>query len=194
VLKVPESLGLEGVAPLFCAGITSYSPLRHRKVGKGQKAGAIGLGGLGHMGIKFAKALGRRSGAEVTMITTSVDKGKDARRLGADEVLLSSDGSQIASPFLGVYVARSSQYGSWSSADAEHSRQESTIQPMPARSPALNFFTWPPTSTTRPKRRALADFLRKRAQTGQVTAAPSYGLTCTTPAMPMPSPNECTSQ
>ncbi len=92
VVTVPKSLDLKAVAPLFCAGITTYSPLRHWKVGKGQKVGVIGLGGLGHMGIKFAKALG----AEVTMITTSVDKGKDARRLGADEVLLSQDGSQMA--------------------------------------------------------------------------------------------------
>ncbi|MDB6001084.1 MAG: alcohol dehydrogenase, zinc-containing, partial [Rhizobacter sp.] len=68
-------------------GITTYSPLRHWKVGPGQKVGVIGLGGLGHMGIKFAKALGAR----VVMITTSPEKGKDATRLGADEVLISSD-------------------------------------------------------------------------------------------------------
>ena len=92
VLKVPSGMDLKAVAPLFCAGITTYSPLRHWKVGKGHKVGVIGLGGLGHLGIKLAKALG----AEVTMITTSVDKGKDARRLGADEVLLSSDGGQMA--------------------------------------------------------------------------------------------------
>ncbi len=92
VVKVPESLDLKAVAPLLCAGITSYSPLRHWQVGKGQRVGVIGLGGLGHMGIKFAKALG----AEVTMVTTSAEKGKDARRLGADDVLLSSDGSQLA--------------------------------------------------------------------------------------------------
>ena len=91
-VKVPTSLDLKAVAPLLCAGITTYSPLRHWKVGKGQKVGVIGLGGLGHMGIKFAKALG----AEVTMITTSPEKGKDARRLGADEVLLSPDGSAMA--------------------------------------------------------------------------------------------------
>jgi alcohol dehydrogenase (NADP+) len=92
VVKVPASLDAKAVAPLFCAGITTYSPLRHWKVGRGQRVGVIGLGGLGHMGIKFAKALG----AEVTMLTTSADKGKDAKRLGADEVLLSSDGSQLA--------------------------------------------------------------------------------------------------
>jgi uncharacterized zinc-type alcohol dehydrogenase-like protein len=92
VVNVPTSLDLKAVAPLLCAGITTYSPLRHWKVGKGQKVGVIGLGGLGHMGIKFAKALG----ADVTMVTTSADKGKDARRLGADEVLLSSDSDAMA--------------------------------------------------------------------------------------------------
>ncbi len=92
VVKVPESLDIKAVAPLFCAGITTYSPLRRFRVGKGQRVGVIGLGGLGHMGIKFAKALG----AEVTMITTSIEKGKDAQRLGADEVLLSTDGSSLA--------------------------------------------------------------------------------------------------
>jgi uncharacterized zinc-type alcohol dehydrogenase-like protein len=87
VAKVPANLDLKAVAPLLCAGITTYSPLRHWKVGKGQKVGIIGLGGLGHMGVKFAKALG----AHVVMITTSPDKGKDALRLGADEVLVSRD-------------------------------------------------------------------------------------------------------
>ncbi|MFZ6646328.1 NAD(P)-dependent alcohol dehydrogenase [Undibacterium sp. TJN25] len=87
VVKVSPALDLKAVAPLLCAGITTYSPLRHWKVGPGQKVGVIGLGGLGHMGIKFAKALG----AQVVMITTSPDKGKDAARLGADEVLLSRD-------------------------------------------------------------------------------------------------------
>ncbi len=87
VVSVPKTLDLKGVAPLLCAGITTYSPLRHFKVGKGDKVGVIGLGGLGHMGIKFAKAFGAR----IVMITTSPDKGKDAKRLGADEVLLSRD-------------------------------------------------------------------------------------------------------
>lgn len=87
VVKVPESLKLEAVAPLLCAGITTYSPLKHWKVGPGQKVGVIGLGGLGHMGVKFAKAMG----AHVVMITTSPDKASDATRLGADEVLLSRD-------------------------------------------------------------------------------------------------------
>lgn len=87
VVSIPETLDLKAVAPLLCAGITTYSPLRHWKVGKGQTVGVVGLGGLGHMGIKFAKALG----AHVVMITTSPEKGKDALRLGADEVLVSRD-------------------------------------------------------------------------------------------------------
>ena len=91
VVKIPEGMALEGVAPLLCAGITSYSPLRHWKVGPGQKVGVIGLGGLGHMGVKLAKAMG----AHVVMITTSPDKAKDATRLGADEVLLSNDAAAM---------------------------------------------------------------------------------------------------
>ena len=96
VVSIPASMDLKAVAPLLCAGITSYSPLRHWKVGSGQKVGVIGLGGLGHMGIKFAKALG----AHVVMITTSPEKGKDAKRLGADEVLLSKDADAMAAHVL----------------------------------------------------------------------------------------------
>ncbi len=92
VVVVPKTLDLKAVGPLLCAGITTYSPLRHWKVGPGQKVGVIGLGGLGHMGIKFARALGAR----VVMITTSPDKGRDAQRLGADEVLLSRDEAAMA--------------------------------------------------------------------------------------------------
>ncbi len=92
VVKVPAGMDLKAVAPLLCAGITTWSPLRHWKVGSGQKVGVIGLGGLGHMGVKFAKALG----AHVVMITTSPEKGKDAKRLGADEVLLSRDTDAMA--------------------------------------------------------------------------------------------------
>lgn len=92
VVSIPASLDLKAVAPLLCAGITTYSPLRHWKIGKGQKVGVIGLGGLGHMGVKLAKALG----AEVVMITTSPEKGKDARRLGADDVLVSKDAAAMA--------------------------------------------------------------------------------------------------
>lgn len=86
-LKIPENLELSKVAPLLCAGITTYSPLKHWKVKKGDRVGVIGLGGLGHMGIKLAHAMG----AEVVMITTSPEKGQDAKQLGADAVLLSTD-------------------------------------------------------------------------------------------------------
>ncbi|WP_312683849.1 NAD(P)-dependent alcohol dehydrogenase [Stenotrophomonas chelatiphaga] len=91
VVKVSETLDLKAAAPLLCAGITTYSPLKHFKVGPGQKVGVIGLGGLGHMGVKFAKALG----AHVVMITTTPEKGADATRLGADEVLVSRDPEQM---------------------------------------------------------------------------------------------------
>ncbi|RLP53371.1 MAG: NAD(P)-dependent alcohol dehydrogenase [Ketobacter sp.] len=91
VLRLPENLNPAAAAPLLCAGITAYSPLKHWKVGQGQKVGIIGLGGLGHMGIKFAHAMG----AKVVMITTSPDKGKDAQRLGADEILISKDKSAM---------------------------------------------------------------------------------------------------
>ncbi|KAB0679090.1 NAD(P)-dependent alcohol dehydrogenase [Aureimonas leprariae] len=91
VVKVPETMDLKAVAPLLCAGITTYSPLRHWKVGPGSRVGVIGLGGLGHMGVKLAKAFG----AHVTMITTSPGKGEDAMKLGADEVLISTDESAM---------------------------------------------------------------------------------------------------
>ena len=92
VLKVSENLDTKKIAPLLCAGITTYSPLKHWKVDKGQKVGIIGLGGLGHMGVKFAAAMG----ADVVMITTSPEKGEDAKRLGAKEVLISKDTEQMA--------------------------------------------------------------------------------------------------
>ena len=91
VLRVPENLDLKAVAPLLCAGITTYSPLRHWKVQAGQKVGVVGLGGLGHMGVKFAHAMG----AKVVVITTSPGKEADARRLGADDVLISKDGAAM---------------------------------------------------------------------------------------------------
>jgi alcohol dehydrogenase (NADP+) len=87
VLNVPENIDTKAVAPLLCAGITTWSPLRQWNVKKGDKVGVIGLGGLGHMGIKFAHALG----AHVVMITTSPGKSEDAKKLGADEVLISKD-------------------------------------------------------------------------------------------------------
>jgi uncharacterized zinc-type alcohol dehydrogenase-like protein len=85
-LKVPKSLDPAGAAPLLCAGITTYSPLRHWKVGKGQKVGVVGLGGLGHMGIKFARAFG----AHTVLFTTSARKAEDARRLGAEDVIVTT--------------------------------------------------------------------------------------------------------
>ncbi|TDN82774.1 putative zinc-type alcohol dehydrogenase-like protein [Salegentibacter sp. 24] len=87
VLSVPENIDAKAAAPLLCAGITTYSPLRHWNVKKGDKVGVIGLGGLGHMGVKFAHALG----AQVVMITTSPSKAEDAKKLGADKVLVSKN-------------------------------------------------------------------------------------------------------
>ncbi|WP_044397803.1 NAD(P)-dependent alcohol dehydrogenase [Lacinutrix sp. Hel_I_90] len=87
VLSIPENLDIEAVAPLLCAGITTFSPLNHWKIKKGDKVGVIGLGGLGHMGIKFAHAMG----AETYMITTSPEKAEDAKKLGADAVLISKN-------------------------------------------------------------------------------------------------------
>ena len=87
VLKVPENLDIKAVAPLLCAGITTFSPLNHWEIKKGDKVGIIGLGGLGHMGIKFASAMG----AETFMITTSKDKANDAKKLGADAVIISKN-------------------------------------------------------------------------------------------------------
>jgi alcohol dehydrogenase (NADP+) len=92
VLRVPKSLDLAAAAPLLCAGITTYSPLRHWKVGPGQKVGIVGIGGLGHMGVKLAKAMG----AEVIVFTTSSSKVDDAKRLGAHDVVLSTDKAQMA--------------------------------------------------------------------------------------------------
>ena len=92
VLRVSDKLDPAAVAPLLCAGITMYSPLRHWEVGATSKVGIVGLGGLGHMGVKLAHALG----AEVTLFTTSPDKTADARRLGADQVVVSRDADQMA--------------------------------------------------------------------------------------------------
>ena len=91
VLRIPANLNLAAAAPLLCAGITTYSPLRHWKVGPGQKVGIVGLGGLGHMGVKFAKAFG----AQVVLFTTSPGKIADGKRLGAHEVVVSKDEAQM---------------------------------------------------------------------------------------------------
>jgi alcohol dehydrogenase (NADP+) len=90
VLHIDDNLPLEAVAPLLCAGITTYSPLRHWKIGKGHKVGVLGLGGLGHMGVKLAVAMG----AEVTMLSHSASKEADAKRLGAHQFVLTSDAAQ----------------------------------------------------------------------------------------------------
>lgn len=91
VLRIPETLDPGPAAPLLCAGITTYSPLRHWKVGKGQKVGVVGLGGLGHMGLKIAHALG----ANVVLFTTSEGKKSDAIRLGAHDVVLSRNEGEM---------------------------------------------------------------------------------------------------
>jgi uncharacterized zinc-type alcohol dehydrogenase-like protein len=91
VLRIPANLDLAGAAPLLCAGITTYSPLRRAKVGPGKKVGIVGLGGLGHMGVKLAKAMG----AHVVVFTTSESKRQDALRLGADEVVLSRNKEEM---------------------------------------------------------------------------------------------------
>ena len=91
VLRIPASLDLAATAPLLCAGITTYSPLRHWKVGKGHKVGIVGLGGLGHMGLKLAHAMG----SHVVLFTTSTHKVEDAKRLGAHEVVHTKDAAQL---------------------------------------------------------------------------------------------------
>ena len=92
VLRIPEGMDLAATAPLLCAGITTYSPLRHWKAGPGKKVGIIGLGGLGHMGVKLAHAMG----AYTVLFTTSPSKVADGKRLGADEVVISKDAEAMA--------------------------------------------------------------------------------------------------
>jgi uncharacterized zinc-type alcohol dehydrogenase-like protein len=91
VLRIPPNLDLAGAAPLLCAGITTYSPMRHWNVDKGKKVGVVGLGGLGHMGVKFAHAFG----AHTVVFTTSPNKTEDALRLGADEVVISKNDDEM---------------------------------------------------------------------------------------------------
>jgi uncharacterized zinc-type alcohol dehydrogenase-like protein len=92
VLRIPDTLDLKGAAPLLCAGITTWSPLQHWTVAKGANVGVIGLGGLGHMALKLAKGLG----ANVTLFTRSPGKEQDARRLGADNIVISANADQMA--------------------------------------------------------------------------------------------------
>ena len=113
-LKVSPSLPLERVAPLLCAGITTYSPLRHVGVGKGHKVGVLGLGGLGHMAVKFAVAFG----AEVTMLSSSPSKEKDAKSLGAHHFALTSDVAKMKSlanhfDFILNTVSAQHEYGTY---------------------------------------------------------------------------------
>lgn len=91
VLRIPENLDLAGAAPLLCAGITTYSPLRRAEVGPGKKVGVVGIGGLGHMGVKLARAMG----AHVVVFTTSPSKKEDAIRLGAHEVVISKNPNEM---------------------------------------------------------------------------------------------------
>lgn len=91
VLRLPSNLNIAGAAPLLCAGITTYSPMRHWGVGQGKKVGVVGLGGLGHMGVKFAHAFGAR----VVVFTTSPNKRDDAMRLGADEAVVSRNADEM---------------------------------------------------------------------------------------------------
>jgi uncharacterized zinc-type alcohol dehydrogenase-like protein len=92
VHRIPDGMDLAGAAPLLCAGITSFAPLRHWKVGPGQTVGVVGIGGLGHLGVKFARAMG----VHVVAFTTSASKAQDALALGAHEVVLSSDAAAMA--------------------------------------------------------------------------------------------------
>jgi len=89
--SLPKNLGLAGVAPLLCAGITLYSPLKHWGAGRGKKVGIVGLGGLGHMGVKLSHALG----AHTVLFTTSLGKSADGKRLGADEVVVSKNPAEL---------------------------------------------------------------------------------------------------
>jgi uncharacterized zinc-type alcohol dehydrogenase-like protein len=92
VVALPDKLDESKAAPLLCAGITMYSPLRHWNAGPGKKVGIIGLGGLGHMGVKYASAMG----AEVSVLTTSPEKAEDAKKYGATEVIISTDESELS--------------------------------------------------------------------------------------------------
>src|SRR5690606_35543015 len=99
VLKVPKNLDQAATAPLLCAGVTTWSPLRHWKVGPGTRVGIVGIGGLGHMGVKLARAMG----ANVVVITTSPSKVADAKRLGAHQVILSIDREQMRANTVQLY-------------------------------------------------------------------------------------------
>jgi uncharacterized zinc-type alcohol dehydrogenase-like protein len=140
VLRINENQPLEAVAPLLCAGITTYSPLRHWKVGKGQKVGILGLGGLGHMAVKLAAAMG----AEVTMLSHSPAKEKDATRLGAHHFVLTSDDAQIKAvtgtfDFILDTVSAEHDYNFYLALLKTNGVMVCVgVPPMPAQIPAMN--------------------------------------------------------
>ena len=139
-LHISPKLPLEGVAPLLCAGITTYSPLKHLNVGKGHRVGVMGLGGLGHMGVKLAAAMG----AEVTMLSTSPSKEADAKRLGAHDFLLTTDKAAVKAKanyfdFILNTVSADHEYGPY----LELLRTNGTmivvgVPPNPSTMPAFN--------------------------------------------------------
>lgn len=140
VLKVSDKLPLEGVAPLLCAGITTYSPLRHWKVGKGTRVGVLGLGGLGHMGVKFAVSMG----AEVTMLSHTAAKEADAKKLGAHKFVLTSDAAQTKAvtgyfDFILDTVSAEHDYNFYLSLLRTNGTMVCVgVPPMPATIPAMN--------------------------------------------------------
>lgn len=140
VLRINENQPLEAVAPLLCAGITTYSPLRHWKIGKGQKVGILGLGGLGHMAVKLAAAMG----AEVTMLSHSPSKEKDAKRLGATHFVLTSDEAQVKAvtgsfDFILDTVSAEHDYNFYLALLKTNGVMVCVgVPPMPAQIPAMN--------------------------------------------------------
>jgi uncharacterized zinc-type alcohol dehydrogenase-like protein len=140
VLRINDKQPLEAVAPLLCAGITTYSPLRHWKVGKGQKVGILGLGGLGHMAVKLAAAMG----AEVTMLSHSPSKEKDAKRLGATHFVLTSDEAQVKAvtgsfDFILDTVSAEHDYNFYLALLKTNGVMVCVgVPPMPAQIPAMN--------------------------------------------------------
>lgn len=152
VLKISDKLPLEGVAPLLCAGITTYSPLRHWKVGPADRVGVVGLGGLGHMGVKLAVSFG----AEVTMLSHTASKEKDAKRLGAHKFVLVNDAEQLKSvtnyfDFILDTVSAEHDYNLYMSMLRTNGKMVCVgAPPRPAQVPAFNMIM---------KRRSLAGSL-----------------------------------
>lgn len=140
VFKISDKLPLEGVAPLLCAGITTYSPLRYWKVGKGTKVGILGLGGLGHMGVKLAVSMG----AEVTMLSHTASKEADAKRLGAHKFVLTSNEEQVKGvtgyfDFILDTVSAEHDYNFYLGLLATNGKMVCVgVPPSPAQVPAIN--------------------------------------------------------